>query len=109
MLQALKTGKLPQTSNVPAIVDDSDEYDLLIVGGGATGSGVAVDAASRGLKIALVERSDFSSGELLCSGLSCTGVDWYSSPHNVCRPANGKQPAGSSPLYLQAQDTLEED
>jgi glycerol-3-phosphate dehydrogenase len=40
-----------------------EEYDLLIVGGGATGAGVAVDAASRGLKVALVERDDFSSGE----------------------------------------------
>jgi heterodisulfide reductase subunit A-like polyferredoxin len=36
--------------------------DLLIVGGGATGAGVAVDAASRGLKVALVEMDDFSSG-----------------------------------------------
>lgn len=40
-----------------------DEFDLLIVGGGATGAGVAVDAASRGLKVALVERDDFSAGE----------------------------------------------
>ncbi|KAI3653941.1 hypothetical protein MP228_001888 [Amoeboaphelidium protococcarum] len=38
------------------------EYDLLIIGGGATGCGVAVDAASRGLKVALVERDDFASG-----------------------------------------------
>ena len=38
------------------------EFDLLIVGGGATGAGIAVDAASRGLKVALVERDDFSSG-----------------------------------------------
>ncbi|EJC98962.1 DAO-domain-containing protein [Fomitiporia mediterranea MF3/22] len=38
------------------------EFDLLIVGGGATGAGVAVDAATRGLKVALVERDDFSSG-----------------------------------------------
>lgn len=37
-------------------------WDLLIVGGGATGSGVAVDAATRGYKTALVERDDFSSG-----------------------------------------------
>ncbi|KAI0297744.1 FAD dependent oxidoreductase-domain-containing protein [Russula brevipes] len=36
--------------------------DLLIVGGGATGAGVAVDAASRGLRVGLVERDDFSSG-----------------------------------------------
>lgn len=38
------------------------EFDVLIVGGGATGAGVAVDAATRGLKVALVERDDFSSG-----------------------------------------------
>ncbi|KAH7885511.1 FAD dependent oxidoreductase-domain-containing protein [Phlebopus sp. FC_14] len=39
-----------------------EEFDLLIVGGGATGAGVAVDAVSRGLRVALVERDDFSSG-----------------------------------------------
>lgn len=39
-----------------------EEFDLLVIGGGATGAGVAVDAASRGLKVALVERDDFSSG-----------------------------------------------
>ncbi|GAA5992181.1 hypothetical protein JCM11641_007789 [Rhodosporidiobolus odoratus] len=38
------------------------EFDLLIVGGGATGAGVALDAASRGLKVAMVERDDYSSG-----------------------------------------------
>jgi glycerol-3-phosphate dehydrogenase len=44
--------------------DEDAKLDLLIVGGGATGAGVAVDAASRGLKVALVERDDFSSGGL---------------------------------------------
>jgi len=39
-----------------------DIYDLLVIGGGATGSGIALDAATRGLKVALVEREDFSSG-----------------------------------------------
>ncbi|THH27233.1 hypothetical protein EUX98_g6961 [Antrodiella citrinella] len=39
-----------------------EQFDVLIIGGGATGAGVAVDAASRGLKVALVERDDFSSG-----------------------------------------------
>ena len=37
-------------------------YDLLVVGGGITGAGIALDAASRGMSVALVERSDFSSG-----------------------------------------------
>jgi glycerol-3-phosphate dehydrogenase len=40
----------------------SDPYDLLIIGGGATGSGIALDAATRGLRVAVVERDDFSSG-----------------------------------------------
>lgn len=46
-----------------------EEYDLLIVGGGATGAGVAVDAATRGLKVALVERDDFASGNIILSSL----------------------------------------
>ncbi|KAI9149817.1 mitochondrial glycerol-3-phosphate dehydrogenase [Blastocladiella emersonii ATCC 22665] len=41
---------------------DPAEFDLLIIGGGATGTGVALDAATRGLKVALVERDDFSAG-----------------------------------------------
>jgi glycerol-3-phosphate dehydrogenase len=36
--------------------------DLLIIGGGASGCGCALDAATRGLKVGLVERDDFSSG-----------------------------------------------
>ena len=38
------------------------EFDLLIVGGGANGAGVALEAASRGLKCAVVEAYDFSAG-----------------------------------------------
>lgn len=39
-----------------------EEFDLLVVGGGITGCGVARDAAMRGLSVALVERDDFASG-----------------------------------------------
>ncbi|KAI5283474.1 mitochondrial glycerol-3-phosphate dehydrogenase [Ascosphaera aggregata] len=42
--------------------DDAEPYDLLVIGAGATGSGIALDAATRGLKVAVVERDDFSSG-----------------------------------------------
>ena len=38
------------------------EYDLVIVGGGIVGAGVAQDAASRGLSVLLIEKSDFASG-----------------------------------------------
>ena len=40
----------------------SDSFDVLIIGGGATGCGIAVDAATRGLKTALIERYDFAEG-----------------------------------------------
>ncbi len=40
----------------------SEKFDLLIIGGGITGAGVARDAAGRGLKVALVEARDFASG-----------------------------------------------
>ena len=39
-----------------------DTFDVLVIGGGITGAGVALDAAARGLRTALVERDDFASG-----------------------------------------------
>lgn len=39
-----------------------EEFDVLVVGGGVTGCGVALDAATRGLRTALVEARDFGSG-----------------------------------------------
>ncbi len=40
----------------------SETFDVLVAGGGITGVGVALDAAARGLRTALVERHDFASG-----------------------------------------------
>ncbi|RLM64353.1 hypothetical protein C2845_PM16G03190 [Panicum miliaceum] len=40
----------------------AEPLDVLVVGGGATGCGAALDAATRGLRVGLVEREDFSSG-----------------------------------------------
>jgi glycerol-3-phosphate dehydrogenase len=40
----------------------SETFDVVVIGGGVTGLGVALDAASRGLRCALVEKNDFSSG-----------------------------------------------
>lgn len=39
-----------------------EEFDLLIIGGGINGAGIARDASMRGLKVALIERNDFASG-----------------------------------------------
>jgi glycerol-3-phosphate dehydrogenase len=40
----------------------TDRFDLVVIGGGITGAGVALDAASRGYSVALVEKADFASG-----------------------------------------------
>src|SRR3984957_18445685 len=37
-------------------------FDLLVLGGGITGAGVALDAALRGLRVALIDKGDFASG-----------------------------------------------
>ncbi|EXJ92564.1 glycerol-3-phosphate dehydrogenase [Capronia epimyces CBS 606.96] len=51
-----KETSLPQTQEA------GEPYDLLVIGAGATGSGIALDAATRGLRVALVERDDFAAG-----------------------------------------------
>ena len=38
------------------------EFDLVVIGGGITGAGIALDASSRGLNVALLEKGDFASG-----------------------------------------------
>ena len=40
----------------------AEDFDVLVIGGGVTGAGVALDAASRGLRTAIVERDDWASG-----------------------------------------------
>jgi glycerol-3-phosphate dehydrogenase len=40
----------------------NEEFDVVVIGGGATGTGCALDAASRGLSVALVEARDYAAG-----------------------------------------------
>lgn len=39
-----------------------EKYDLIVIGGGVTGAGIALDASSRGMKVCLIEKNDFASG-----------------------------------------------
>ncbi|KAM3720800.1 putative glycerol-3-phosphate dehydrogenase [Dirofilaria immitis] len=55
------SGQLPTRTDLIHSLKN-DEFDVLVIGGGATGAGVALDAQTRGLKTALVELDDFSSG-----------------------------------------------
>jgi len=53
---------LTDRAQLLAQLDNAQEFDLAIIGGGATGLGVAVDAAIRGLKVVLLEAHDFAKG-----------------------------------------------
>jgi len=48
--------------HVKELRDPKTEFDLLIVGGGASGTGVVLEGASRGLKCAVIDQFDFASG-----------------------------------------------
>jgi glycerol-3-phosphate dehydrogenase len=47
---------------ISRVLDRTEPWDMLVVGGGATGVGIAVGAASRGYGLLLVEQSDFGKG-----------------------------------------------
>ncbi|XHR92146.1 FAD-dependent oxidoreductase [Mucilaginibacter sp. UC70_90] len=49
-------------ANLSHLNDTEKIWDLVIIGGGATGLGAAVDAASRGFSVLLLEQADFAKG-----------------------------------------------
>lgn len=51
-----------RSRDLDALTADGEVVDVLVVGGGITGAGVALDAATRGLSVALVERGDLAQG-----------------------------------------------
>lgn len=55
MLSAVARPKMIQTL-------DSFQFDVLVIGGGITGSGIALDAVTRGLSVALIDMQDFAAG-----------------------------------------------
>ena len=51
-----------RSKNINKIKNQKKSWDILIIGGGASGLGAAVDAASRGFKTLLLEKEDFAKG-----------------------------------------------
>ena len=51
-----------RTTQIDALGSQTEPFDIIIVGGGATGLGAAVDAAVRGHRVCLIEQSDFAKG-----------------------------------------------
>uniref|UniRef100_A0A8C7G519 Glycerol-3-phosphate dehydrogenase, mitochondrial n=1 Tax=Oncorhynchus kisutch TaxID=8019 RepID=A0A8C7G519_ONCKI len=90
----------------------TQEFDVLVVGGGATGSGCALDAVTRDLKTALVERDDFSSGtssrstklihggvRYLQKAIKCS-VFTYVDTGMVLEMLNMRRKSGGTPLLI---------
>lgn len=59
-MKNIRFSNLDRTKTIAKLA--KEEFDVVVVGGGITGGGIALDAASRGLKVALVEKNDFASG-----------------------------------------------
>lgn len=53
---------MKRSSSIAIIRSAAEPFDIVIIGGGATGLGAAVDAAARGHRVALIEQSDFAKG-----------------------------------------------
>ncbi len=51
-----------RTTSLQRLLDRTDPWDMAVIGGGATGVGIAVDAAARGYECCLLEMSDFGKG-----------------------------------------------
>ncbi|XP_071978580.1 glycerol-3-phosphate dehydrogenase, mitochondrial isoform X3 [Engystomops pustulosus] len=62
LVRTANQNELPSREAQLLTLENTKEFDVLVIGGGATGCGCALDAVTRGLKTALVERDDFSSG-----------------------------------------------
>ena len=89
---------------------EAEPFDLVVIGGGITGAGVALDAASRGYSVALVERDDFAAGTSSRSSKLVHGGLRYLTPvlrplfrwnHNV---AIGQGMKGLEPYARKAGD-----
>ena len=64
---------------------EAAEHDLLIIGGGITGACLAFDAATRGMKVALIERDDFGGATSAAS--SATGSSEVPALTTATRPS----------------------
>ncbi len=60
---------------------DEEAYDVIVIGGGSTGTAVARDCAMRGLRTVLIERDDIASATVgTCAGMISSGFKYYEEP-----------------------------
>lgn len=90
------TTPIPTRSEQLKRLQSNEPFDVLVIGGGATGAGAALDAASRGLSVAMIDRADFGnetssrSTKLVWAGIRyiATAVSALLRFKNVTRPVD---------------------
>ncbi|MHA1718191.1 MAG: glycerol-3-phosphate dehydrogenase/oxidase [Promethearchaeota archaeon] len=78
-ISKIKWSALDRKNDLKRLEDE--EFDLVIIGGGITGAGIAREAALRGIKTALIEKNDFASGTSSRSSKMVHGGFRYLSQH----------------------------
>jgi hypothetical protein len=98
----IPTDVIPTTTTIPTRSEQltrlrsKEVFDVLVIGGGATGAGAALDAATRGLSVAMIDRADFGnetssrSTKLLWAGIRyvATAISALLRVNNVTRPVD---------------------
>ena len=67
LVNLINDSMMDRSQLISRLKDQSIIHDFVVIGGGATGLGVAVDAATRGYDVVLFEQSDFAKGTSLTS------------------------------------------
>ena len=67
---------MDRSKMISQLEDPSEVFDFLVIGGGATGIGIALDASTRGYRVALFEQSAFTKGTSRRSWSMAVSVIW---------------------------------
>ena len=93
---------LKRSNMTAALEDQSTVWDFIIIGGGATGVGVAIDAASRGYHPLLLESHDFGKGTSSRSTKLVHGGVRYLQQGNVSLVLEALKERGCTPVNIDA-------
>ena len=91
---------------IQQVKDDTEIWDFIIIGGGATGLGTAVEAASRGYKTLLLEQHDFAKGTSSRSTKLVHGGVRYLRQGNIALVLEALRERGLSPTVLEGLSRL---
>ncbi len=97
---------MDRNRSLKRILDRKDPWDMAVIGGGATGVGIAVDAASRRYSVCLFEQSDFGKGTSSRSTKLVHGGVRYLQQGNVALVMEALKERGILPTMPRTLSTI---